>query len=71
MKSRQENTMVNEGTADQEFTVVNSDGVPAVNENVMNVKTLEGCFNEKIDREWVILRHGRRQGSERDFDRDR
>ena len=44
MSSRQENTTVNEGTTNQEFTIGNignSDGGPAVNENAVNVKTLE------------------------------
>ena len=48
---RQEITTVNEGSAGQEFTVCNSDDGPAVNENVVNVKILEGCFNERIDME--------------------
>ena len=37
-------TTVNKGTADQEFTVGNSDGGPALNENVMNLETLERCL---------------------------
>ena len=51
MSNRQEITTVNEGTADQEFTVGNSESNQAFNENVANVTTLERCFNEKIDRE--------------------
>ena len=51
INDRQEITTVNDSTADQEFTVGNSDGSPAVNENVVNVKTLEGFFNERIDKE--------------------
>ena len=51
MIHKQENTTVNEGTANQEFTVGNSDGGQALSENVVKVKTLERCFNEKIDRE--------------------
>ena len=51
MNNRQENTTVNERTANQEFTVGNSDSGPAVNENVVNVETLERCFNKRIDRE--------------------
>ena len=50
MNNSQEDTTVSEGTADQEFSVGNSDGGPAVNENVVNVKTLERCVNEKIDK---------------------
>ena len=48
---RQENVAVNEGTNDQEFTIGTSYGSTTVNENAMNVKTLERCFNERIDRE--------------------
>ena len=48
---RQENTVVNEGTDDRDFTVGTSNDSSIVNGNVMNVKTLEGCFNERIDRE--------------------
>ena len=51
MSNRQDNTMVNEGTADQEFTVGNSDGGPAINENMVKVKILEGCLNERIGKE--------------------
>ena len=48
---RQENVVVNEGTNDRDFTVSNSSNSTAVNESAMNVKTLERCFNERIDRE--------------------
>ena len=48
---RQESVMVNEGTNDQDFTVSTSNVSPTVNENALNVKTLERCFNERIDRE--------------------
>ena len=48
---RQESVMVNEGTNDQDFTVSTSNVSPTVNENTLNVKTLEKCFNERIDRE--------------------
>ena len=51
VSDRQESVMVNEGTNDQDFTVSTSNVSPAVNENVLNVKTLERCFNERIDRE--------------------
>ena len=50
MSNRQENAIVNEGTGDQEFTVDNLDSDLAVDENLVNVRTLERCFNEKIDR---------------------
>ena len=48
---RQENVVVNEGTNDQDFTVGTSNVSSIVNENVLTVKTLERCFNERIDRE--------------------
>ena len=51
MSDRQENATVNEFTADQEYTGGNSDNNPAVDESLVNVKTLEKCFNERIERE--------------------
>ena len=48
---RQENVVVNERTNDRDFTVSNSSNNTAVNESTVNVKTLERCFNERIDRE--------------------
>ena len=51
MNNRHKNTTVNESTADQEFTVGNSDSGAAVNENVVKVKPLERYLNERIDRE--------------------
>ena len=51
VSERQENVVVNEGTNDRDFTVSSSSNNAAVNENTMNVKTLERCFNERIDRE--------------------
>ena len=48
---RQENTVVNEGTNDRDFIVGTSNGSSIVNGNVLSVKTLERCFNERIDRE--------------------
>ena len=48
---RQENVVVKEGTNDRDFTVSNSSNSTAVNESAINVKTLERCFNERIDRE--------------------
>ena len=48
---RQENVVVNEGTNDQDFTVGTSNVSSVVNENALNMKTLERCFNERIDRE--------------------
>ena len=46
---RQENVVVNEGTNDQDFTVGTSNISSIVDENALNVKTLERCFNERID----------------------
>ena len=48
---RQENTVVNEGTDDRNFTVGTSNDSSIVNGNAMSLKTLERCFNERIDRE--------------------
>ena len=47
---RQENVMVSKGTIDRDFIVSNSSDDTAVNESAVNVKTLERCFNERIDR---------------------
>ena len=51
VSERRENVVVTEGTNDQDFTVGTSSSNLVVNENAMNVKTLERCFNERIDRE--------------------
>ena len=48
---RQENVVVDDSTNVQDFTVGTSNVSPVINRNAMNVKTLERCFNEKIDRE--------------------
>ena len=48
---RQENFVVNEGTNDRDFTVGTSSDNSTIIESAMNVKTLERCFNERIDRE--------------------
>ena len=48
---RQENIAVNEGTIDRDFTVGTSSNSTAKNESMVNVKSLERCFNERIDRE--------------------
>ena len=48
---RRENVAVNEGIDDQNFTVGTSNVSSIINENALNVKTLERCFNERIDRE--------------------
>ena len=48
---RRDSTVVNEGTNDRDFTVVTSSNNIAINGSTVNVKTLERCFNERIDRE--------------------
>ena len=48
---RQENVVVNEGTNNRDFTVGTSSNNIAINESTVNMKTLEKCFNERIDRE--------------------
>ena len=48
---RRENVVVNGGVDDQNFTGGTSNVSSIVNENALNVKTLERCFNERIDRE--------------------
>ena len=47
----QENVVVNECSVDEEFTVYNSGSNLTANETLVKVKTLERCFNERIDRE--------------------
>ena len=51
VSERQENTVVNEGINDRDFTVGTSSNDPIVNANAMTVKTLERCFIERTDRE--------------------
>ena len=51
VSERQENPVVNEGTNNRDFTVGTSSNDSIVNGNAMSVKTLERCFNERIDRE--------------------
>ena len=48
---RQENFMVNQSTFDRDFTVGTSINNKSIFERTVNVKTLEKCFNERIDRE--------------------
>ena len=50
-RERQENTVANEDTNDRDFTVGTSNNDSIFNGNAMSVKTLERCFNERIDRE--------------------
>ena len=51
VSERQENDVVNEGTNDPDFIVSTSNNDSVVNGNAMSEKTLERCFNERIDRE--------------------
>ena len=51
VSERQENSLVNEGTNDRDFTVGTFVDDAVTNGNAMFVKTLERCFNEKVDRE--------------------
>ena len=51
VSERLENAVVNGGTDDQDFTVGISNNDSVVNGSAMTVKTLERCFNERIDRE--------------------
>ena len=48
---RLESFVVKEGTEGRDFTVGTSINKTAVNESMVNVKTLGRCFNERIDRE--------------------
>ena len=51
VSERQESVVVNKSTDDRDFTVGTSNNDSVVNGNAMSVKTLEKCFNERIDRE--------------------
>ena len=51
MNNRQENVVVDESTVDQDFTVNDTCSKLPDNENLLNLKTWERCFNERIDRE--------------------
>ena len=50
---RQENIVVNEDTNDRDFTVSTSSNNIAGIESTVKVKTLERCFNERIDKEVI------------------
>ena len=52
---RQENIVVNEGTNDRDFTVGTSSNSIAKIDDTVNVKTLERCFNERIDKEMCSI----------------
>ena len=51
VSERQESVVVNEGTNDRDFTVGTSNNGSVISGNAMGMKTLERCFNERIDRE--------------------
>ena len=48
---RQETIVLNEGTNDRDFTVDTSSNNTPIIESMVNVKTLERCFNERIEKE--------------------
>ena len=50
VSERQENVVVIEGTNDRDFINGTSINDSVINGNAMSVKTLERCFNERIDR---------------------
>ena len=52
---RQGNVEINEVTNNLNFTVGTSSGNLVTNENTENVKTLERCFNERIDKEMINI----------------
>ena len=69
-RERQENVVVNKGTNDRDFTVSTSSNNTAVNESTVSVKTLEKCFNERIDKEMrQYCQYSRGQDTECNFDR--
>ena len=49
--------MVIEGTNDRDFTVGTSSVILVTNENTVIAKTLERCFNERIDKEMSNIIH--------------
>ena len=51
VSERRENAVVNEGTNDQHSTIGTSSNKSVVNGDATNVKTVERCFNERINRE--------------------
>ena len=51
VSERLESVVVNEGTNDRDFTVGTCNNDSVINGNAMGMKTLEKCFNERIDRE--------------------
>ena len=51
ISKRQENTAVYESAGDQDFTVDKPGSSLAANEDLVKMKTLESCFNKKIDKE--------------------
>ena len=51
VSERHENIVVSEGSIDRDVTVGTSSKNIAINESTENMKTLERCFNERIDGE--------------------
>ena len=54
-RQSQGNNVVNEGINDLDFTVGTSNNNSAINETAMNMRTLQRCFNERIDIEMSII----------------
>ena len=54
-RESQENVVVNESTNDRDFNVGTYSNDIAINECTVNVKILERCFNERIDKEMSII----------------
>ena len=55
VSNRQENATVNEDIGDQKFFVDNPDTNLVANKILVNVKSLETCFNEQIDKENINI----------------
>ena len=55
MSERQEIAPVDEGTVDQDVTVVSSDSNPAVNKDLVNVKHWKCVLMKRLTGKWVIL----------------
>ena len=63
------NTIVNGCTGHRDFTVGTSDSNLMTNENTVNVKYLERCFNERIDRDMSNIVDTSKTESKTQFDR--
>ena len=52
-RGKQQEIAVSEGSNDRDFTAGTSSDNTAINESTVNLKSLERCFNGKIDREMI------------------